>query len=94
MENDELFDTNKITVHAKARNGKKLMTLIYGLGKEYDIEKILKHFQKTFHCTGSIEKDEKFGEVIKLTGNQKQDVIRFFVTEGISTIDNIIAKGV
>lgn len=94
MDEDDFFDTNKITVQTKARTGRKLMTLVYGLGKEYDTEKILKHFKKTFHCTGSVVKDEKFGEVITLTGNQKQDIIRFFITEGIATIDNIIAKGV
>ena len=94
MENDDLFNTNKITVHTEMRTGRKVITVIYGLGKEYDTDKILKHFQKTFHCTGNVGQDKTVGEFIKLTGNHKQQVIEFFITEEIATRDNIVAKGI
>lgn len=94
MDDDNLFDSKKITVHTKMRTGRKVMTMVYGFGIEYDIEKILKHFQKTFHCTGNIHKDEKFGEIIQLTGNNKREVIDFLIREEIATMDNIISMGI
>jgi translation initiation factor 1 (eIF-1/SUI1) len=41
------------------------------------VKKIIKYFKKTFSCTGSIEKSEEFGEVIKLTGDQKRGFLIF-----------------
>jgi translation initiation factor SUI1 len=90
---DEEFERNKITIFVNNRTGRKLQTSIYGFGEEYDLEKILRHFQKTFHCTGSIETSEKFGEVIKLTGNHKSAVFQFLITEEICVKTDIILKG-
>ena len=93
MEDDDIFNKNNITIHTKMRTGKKIMTMIYGFGIEYDTVKILKHFQKSFHCTGNILNDEKFGEVIQLTGNHKSKIVEFLTNEGIATNDTIILKG-
>lgn len=91
---DEEFDRNKITISVRNRTGRKLATNVYGFGEEYDLEKILKHWQKLFHCTGSIEKTDKFGEVIKLTGNHKQLILDFLVQEEICKRSDIVLKGI
>lgn len=90
---DEEFEKTKITIFVKNRTGRKLQTSIWGWGPEYDLEKILKHFQKKFHCTGSIINDEEFGSVIKLTGNHKVPVYEFLVNEEICTKRDIVLKG-
>ena len=88
------MDTNnKITLTVSNRTGKKLQTFLYGLGQEFDLEKIIKHFKKTFSCTGSIEKSEEFGEVIKLTGDQKKKIFDFLISEEICSKSDIILKG-
>jgi translation initiation factor SUI1 len=88
------MDTNKkITLTVSNRTGKKLQTFLYGLGPEFDLEKIIKHFKKAFSCTGSIEKSEEFGEVIKLTGDQRKKIFDFLINEEICSKSDIILKG-
>jgi translation initiation factor SUI1 len=91
---DEEFDRNKITISVRNRTGRKLATHVYGFGEEFDLEKILKHWQKKFHCTGSIEKSDKFGDVIKLTGNHKMPIFDFLVQEEICKKTDVVLKGI
>ncbi len=91
---DEIYNKNKITISVTNRTGRKLATHIYGFGIEYDLEKICKHWQKQFHCTGSIENSDKFGQVIKLTGNHKTEIACFLVNEEICKRDDIVLKGI
>jgi translation initiation factor 1 len=84
---------NKVTIKVTNRTGKKLQTFLYGLGNEFDLKKIIKHLKKTFSCTGSIEKSEEFGEVIKLTGDQKKKIFDFLISEEICSKSDIILKG-
>lgn len=86
--------TNKVTISVTNRTGKKLQTVLYGLGEEYDLEKIIKHFKKTFSCTGSIENSEEFGDVIKLTGDHKASIISFLITEELCGKEDIVIKGI
>ena len=69
------MNNNKVTISVSNRTGKKLQTFVYGFADDLDLPKILRHFKKTFNCTGSIEKSEEFGEVIKLTGDHKKSVL-------------------
>ena len=43
--------------------------------------KSLSYFKKTYNCSGSIIKDEKYGEVITLTGDQKDNMYNFLINE-------------
>ena len=52
-----------------------------------------KRCKKTYNCNGTILDDEKFGNVITLTGNQTDNVYNFFIAEEIYNKDNIIIKG-
>jgi translation initiation factor 1 len=84
---------NKVTIKVTNRTGKKLQTFLYGLGEEFDLKKIIKHLKKSFSCTGSIEKSEEYGEVIKLTGDQKKKIFDFLISEEICSKSDIILKG-
>jgi translation initiation factor SUI1 len=88
------FSNKKITISVKAINNRQKQTCVYGFGDEYDLPKILKHFRKIFSCTGSIESSEEFGDVMKLTGDQKQGIMDFLTGEGIAERSNIIVKGI
>jgi len=91
--NTNTNNTKKITITVSNRTGKKLQTFLYGLGDEFDLKKIIKYFKKVFNCTGSIEISEEFGEVIKLTGDQRKGVFDFLITEDICTKNDIVMKG-
>ena len=88
------MNNNKITISVSNRTGRKYHTFVYGFDDDIDLPKILRHFKKTFNCTGSIEKNDDFGEVIKLTGHQKKLVMAFLITEKICSVEEIILKGV
>jgi len=85
---------NKITISVNNRTGRKFHTFVYGFDNDIDLPKILRHFKKTFNCTGSIEKNNDFGEVIKLTGHQKKLIMAFLITEQICKMEDIILKGI
>jgi translation initiation factor 1 len=88
------MDNNKITISVSNRTGKKLQTFVYGFANDLDLPKILRHFKKTFNCTGSIENSEEFGEVIKLTGDHKKSILTFLIKEEICKVEDITTKGV
>ncbi|MCO5614112.1 hypothetical protein L7F22_068393 [Adiantum nelumboides] len=66
-----------ISMAAKQRNGRKTLTTLQGLPKEYDQKKILKAFKKEFACNGTIVEDEELGHVIQLQGDQRQKISAF-----------------
>ena len=54
---------------------------------------MLKYFKKNFNCNGTIENDSEFGEVIQVSGDQKNNIFEFLVKEDICNSENIIIKG-
>lgn len=92
---DDKDDEKKyVTIRVQQRNGKKCLTIITGIAEDLDTDKILKYLKKKYSCNGYITDDEKFGEVITLSGDQKENVYNFFIKEEIYKKDCIIIKGV
>ncbi|KAJ3533860.1 hypothetical protein NM688_g7224 [Phlebia brevispora] len=75
---------NYIHIRIQQRNGRKTLTTLQGLPKEYDAKKLLKAFKKEFACNGTIVDDEEAGEVIQLQGDQRQKIQLFLTNEGIA----------
>jgi translation initiation factor 1 len=92
---DELEEklTERITISSYQRNGRKSTTIVYGFATDLDLKKILRHFKKSFQCNGTINKDNDFGQVIQVSGDQKQNIINFLVNEEICKREYIIVKG-
>jgi len=93
LENN-LFSQNKVTISVQQRNGRKSITSISGMAEDLDLKKILSYVKKTYNCNGSIVKNDKLGEVIILSGNQKDNIYNFLINEEINKKDEIIIKGV
>lgn len=91
---DEYNDNDKVTIFVKKRNNRQSDTAISGLAKDLDLKKILSYMKKHFNCTGTITDDKEFGEVISLTGDQKENVYNFLIKEEIYKKENIIIKGI
>lgn len=91
---NDLFESSKVTISVEKRNGKKCITNVIGMAEDLDLKKILSYLKKTHSCNGSIIKDEKHGEVMSFTGDQKENIYNFLVDEEIYKKEDIIVKGV
>jgi len=91
--NNNFKQKQKLTISLQQRNNRQWTTIITGWEEDLDIDKILRYLKKTFNCNGSILHDEEYGEVMKLTGNQKDNVYNFILEEKIYDKDDIIVKG-
>ncbi|KAG8713911.1 Eukaryotic translation initiation factor eIF-1 [Ceratobasidium sp. 395] len=74
---------NYIHIRIQQRNGRKTLTTLQGLPKEYDSKKLLKAFKKEFACNGTLVDDEELGKVIQLQGDQRLKISTFLTDEGI-----------
>ncbi|KIY50999.1 eukaryotic translation initiation factor 1 [Fistulina hepatica ATCC 64428] len=74
---------NYIHIRVQQRNGRKMLTTLQGLPKEYDPKKLLKAFKKEFACNGTLVEDEKMGQVIQLQGDQRAKISEFLVVNGL-----------
>jgi translation initiation factor SUI1 len=88
------LNIKKVVIHVQQRNGRQCFTIISDIAPDLDSTKICRYLKKTLNCGGNILKDEKLGEVIRLTGDQKQAVIDFFIEHEIYKGDEIILKGI
>jgi len=72
-----------IHIRIQQRNGRKTLTTLQGLPKQYDAKKLLKAFKKEFACNGTLVDDEKMGQVIQLQGDQRVKISTFLTENGI-----------
>ncbi|KAK7467052.1 Eukaryotic translation initiation factor eIF-1 [Stygiomarasmius scandens] len=72
-----------IHIRIQQRNGRKTLTTLQGLPKQYDPKKLLKAFKKEFACNGTLVDDEKMGQVIQLQGDQRSKISTFLTDNGI-----------
>ncbi|KAG4920851.1 hypothetical protein JHK86_049664 [Glycine max] len=59
-----------VHIRIQQRNGKKSLTTVQGLKKEFSYEKILKDLKKEFCCNGTVVQDKELGKIIQLQGDQ------------------------
>jgi len=90
---EDFFTQSKVTIALQKRNGKKCITTITGMADDLDLNLILKHIKKTHNCNGAITKDEKFGEIMTFSGDQRDNFYQFLIKEQICKAEDIIVKG-
>ncbi|KAF9119431.1 Eukaryotic translation initiation factor eIF-1 [Mortierella sp. 14UC] len=71
-----------IHIRIQQRNGRKTLTTIQGLPKNFDQKRMLKIFKKDFACNGTLVEDEELGSVIQLQGDQRTKVSTLLTNEG------------
>ncbi|XP_022879951.1 protein translation factor SUI1 homolog 2-like isoform X1 [Olea europaea var. sylvestris] len=72
-----------VHIRVQQRNGRKSLTTVQGLKKEFSYNKILKDLKKEFCCNGTVVQDPELGQVIQLQGDQRKNVSTFLVQAGI-----------
>ncbi|CAO3676591.1 unnamed protein product [Rhizopus stolonifer] len=85
--------SKNIHLRIQQRNGRKTLTTLQGLPKEYNTKKILKSFKKEFACSGTLVDDPELGNILQLTGDQRIKIAEFLVAEGIAKKADIKIHG-
>jgi translation initiation factor 1 len=85
----------KCFIAIQQRNARKNITIVYGLDDDLDVPRIMKAMKKEFACNGSVKNHDKFGEVIQLQGDKRNDVCAWLYAHHIyePTEDRIIIVG-
>ena len=84
---------NKIHIRIQQRNGRKTITTLQGIEEKYDQKKLAKAFKKEFNCNGTVVDDEQYGEVIQLSGDQRNNIHQFLVDCQICKKDAVVVHG-
>lgn len=82
-----------LDIRVQQRSGRKTLTTVQGLPRSLDPKRVLKAFKKNFACNGTIVDDPDLGEVIQLSGDQRQKIATVLVDEGICGKDEIKVHG-
>ncbi|GAB4846197.1 hypothetical protein Ancab_025194 [Ancistrocladus abbreviatus] len=82
-----------VHIRTQQRNGRKSLTTVQGLKKEFSYSKILKDLKKEFCCNGTVVQDPELGQVIQLQGDQRKNVSTFLVQAGIVKKEHIKIHG-
>ncbi|KAJ7946249.1 Protein translation factor SUI1-like [Quillaja saponaria] len=82
-----------VHIRVQQRNGRKRLTTVQGLKKEFSYTKIIKDLKKEFCCNGTVVQDPELGKVIQLQGDQRKNVSTFIVQAGIVKKENIKIHG-
>ncbi|GFP94698.1 protein translation factor sui1 homolog 2 [Phtheirospermum japonicum] len=82
-----------VHIRIQQRNGRKSLTTVQGLKKEFSYNKILKDLKKEFCCNGTVVQDSELGQVIQLQGDQRKNVSTFLVQAGIVKKEHIKIHG-
>lgn len=92
----ETAPASPIHIRIKQRTGKKHITTVEGLPNDLDMPLILSAMKKRFNCNGHLAKpdDEDSDDlIIQLTGDQRDRVQEFLVSEEIADKDSIYIHG-
>ncbi|EOA14249.1 hypothetical protein CARUB_v10027407mg [Capsella rubella] len=93
IDSDAPGTKENIHIRIQQRNGKKSLTTVQGLKKEYSYERILKDLKKDFCCNGNVVQDKELGKIIQLQGDQRKKVSQFLVQSGLAKKDQIKIHG-
>ncbi|KAL6202366.1 hypothetical protein ACLB2K_026074 [Fragaria x ananassa] len=82
-----------VHIRVQQRNGKKCLTTVQGLKKDFSYEKILKDLKKEFCCNGNVVQDKELGKIIQLQGDQRKNVLQFLIQARIVKKEQIKIHG-
>ncbi|CAO4365988.1 unnamed protein product [Caenorhabditis nigoni] len=80
-------------IRIQQRTGRKTITTVQGIGTEYDLKRIVQYLKKKHSCNGTIVEHPEYGEVIQLTGDQREKVKDFLIKVGIVNESNCRVHG-
>ncbi|EFC47332.1 predicted protein [Naegleria gruberi] len=96
-DNNQLSTTvteqNFVHIRVQKRNGRKCVTIVEGLPRNFKFKKFISGVKHKFCCNGTIVEDEKAGKVIQVSGDQRGNISEFLLEEGIVTKESLKVHG-
>jgi translation initiation factor 1 len=86
-------ERNLVHIRIQQRNGRKCLTLIYGIADDLDLHKITKYLKKVYSTNGNVINDPKYGDVIQLQGDQRKNVYDALIEWKITEKETIRVHG-
>ncbi|EAY16689.1 Translation initiation factor SUI1 family protein [Trichomonas vaginalis G3] len=83
----------QIHIRYQQVSSRRSLTIIQGLPKKLDCDKVLSFFKKSLCCGGEIIAEENGTKVIQLNGDHRQKVAEFFIKEKIAPKEMVIVHG-
>jgi translation initiation factor 1 len=83
----------KVHLRCQQRNGRKCITTVQGLSTDLELKKILRNFKKKFSCNGAMVNDKELGDILQLSGDQREGVRKFLVDNEIYSNIEITVHG-
>uniref|UniRef100_A0A0N4ZNP6 SUI1 domain-containing protein n=1 Tax=Parastrongyloides trichosuri TaxID=131310 RepID=A0A0N4ZNP6_PARTI len=80
-------------IRIQQRTGRKTITTVQGIATEYDLKKIVRYLKKEYNCNGTIVEHPEYGQVIQLSGDQRQYIKEFLCKVGIVKEENCKVHG-
>lgn len=68
-----------VHIRIQQRNGRKSLTTVQGLRKEFSYNKILKDLKKEFCCNGTVVQDPELGQVCVSTPSMENHLFLFYL---------------
>jgi translation initiation factor 1 len=88
-----MFST-KVHVRLQQRNGKKCITTVTGIDKEFDIKKIASKLAPHLQTRCTVKTDETTGDdALQLSGDQRTNVRDFLISQEICVLEQITVHG-
>ncbi|PFH38083.1 putative translation initiation factor SUI1 [Besnoitia besnoiti] len=85
--------THLIHIRNQQRRGRKSVTTVQGLGKAFDLKKMVRALKKELNCNGTVIDDAEYGSIIQLQGDQRLAVKDFLERESICSGEQIRIHG-
>ena len=76
-----------VHIRIQQRNGRKTLTTVQGLSKEYDLKKIVRSCKKEFACF------PEYGEVLQLQGDQRHNICDWMIKVGLLKANQLKVHG-
>jgi translation initiation factor 1 len=83
----------EIHIRMQQRNGRKSLTIIEGLPPKLNLKKVLSHFKREFCSNGKIVSAEKSEKILKLSGDQRNNVGDFLTDQKLARKEQIKIHG-
>ena len=87
-------DDFKVVIAIQQRTAKKYVTTVTDIPDKYDLPKLVKYIKKCYNCSGSVlKKEDSDDEYLQFSGDQRQNIAKFFVDCNVMDKENIIVRG-
>lgn len=90
----EWEDFRKSVVHIRLqqRNARKCVTTTTGLDAQ-QVQQCLRVLRRSLCCSGTVVEDDEYGNVLMLTGDQREAIRRHLIATKVRTDDKIFVHG-